>query len=285
VNITQDCSFFTSTDKCIGTTHIVDAGFNPRTIANMSMDQNRKYAMVFIPVIILIIIGFLFFFRKKQVNPVTGKTQYIDLSPQEEIAAGLLCAPDMAARFNGLYPDTESQNRIKGIGEKLVSKSQAAKSPYQFDFHVLADSQIVNAYAFPGGQIFITWGLLKILENDDEVAAVLAHEIGHIIARHAGERLSGFSLPHPLADTVRATAFDSDQAGTYISDLVDMDYNQDEELEADHFAISCITAGGYKTGALLKVLENLEKELKGKPVGLARTHPVSESRLETLKPR
>jgi predicted Zn-dependent protease len=251
----------------------------------MIMDQNRKYALVFIPVIILIVIGFLHLFREKQVNPLTGKAQYINLSPREEIALGLLSAPDMAARFNGLYPGTETQSRIKGIGQTLVSKSQAGKSPYQFDFHVLADSQIVNAYAFPGGQIFITWGLFKILENEDEVAAVLAHEIGHIVARHVGERLSGFSLPHLLADTIQATSFDADQTSSYIGDLVDMDYDKDEELEADHFATGYMTASGYKAGALLKVLERLEKELKEKPEGWTRAHPVSESRLEALKSR
>ena len=120
------------------------------------------------------IIGFsvLKYFFTTSINPVTGQKQHVSMSPEQEIAMGLQSAPQMAAQFGGEYNDPKVQNAIKAIGSKLVKSTQAANSPYRFEFHVLADPETINAFALPGGQIFITVGLLKRLENEHEIAGV-----------------------------------------------------------------------------------------------------------------
>ena len=97
---------------------------------------------------------------------------------------GVQVAPEMARRFGGVDRDERLRQTVKAVGEKIVAQSIAAQSGYPFDFHVLADEQTVNAFALPGGQIFITVALLERLKTDERLAGVLSHEVGHVIARH-----------------------------------------------------------------------------------------------------
>ena len=102
---------------------------------------------------------------------------------------GVQSAPEMAAQHGGLHPDNRSQTYIDQVGQKLVNASMARDSPYRFDFHLLRDDQSINAFALPGGQIFITNALLSRLQNEDQVAGVLGHEIGHVLGKHSAERI------------------------------------------------------------------------------------------------
>jgi len=89
--------------------------------------------------IIMAVIALFSYFSKMQVNPITGKRQAVTMTPQQEIATGLQSAPQMAAEFGGLYEDQQLQDYVKSVGMKVVNNSEAAKSPYQFNFHLLAD--------------------------------------------------------------------------------------------------------------------------------------------------
>ena len=142
-------------------------------------------------VVALFAIGSYFF--QSSENPMTGETQRLAMTPEQEIALGTQSAPEMAAQMGGLSGNEKAQNLIKAIGSKLVSGSVAAKTQYKFNFYVLADPKTVNAFALPGGPIFITEGLLRHLKTEGEVAGVLGHEIGHVIARHSAERLASSS--------------------------------------------------------------------------------------------
>ena len=139
-----------------------------------------------------IIVAFAFIKRcgNKTVNPYTNRVQNITMEPSEEIAIGRQSAPQMAQQHGGLHHDTKLQELIDDIGEKLVNSSMARETPYQYDFHLLADEQTINAFALPGGQIFMTYGLLSKLQNKDQVAGVLGHEIGHVLGRHSAERIA-----------------------------------------------------------------------------------------------
>ena len=235
--------------------------------------------------IIVISAGIVFFFsRKTQINPVTGKKQHIILKPQEEVALGIQSAPDMAVKFGGLYGNTDLQNRVKNIGRKLAAVSQVNKAPYQFDFHVLADSQTINAFSFPGGQVFITKGLLDIFKTDHELAALLSHEIGHVIARHAGEKLSGYTNLREFSDdTIHVGEYSSEVTNEYITDLTNINFDDSQEEEADRFGIFYMKAGGYNPAVLLKILRKLEAESESRQIEYIQKHPVSESRLENIQ--
>ena len=95
----------------------------------------------------------------------------------KEIALGLQAAPEMAQQFGGLDPNENDQAVVDEIGVRLLQASPAGQSPYEFDFHLLADPQTVNAFALPGGQIFITEALYRELETEGQLAGVLGHEV------------------------------------------------------------------------------------------------------------
>src|SRR5205085_11027195 len=114
-----------------------------------------------------------------EVKPVTGEKQHIALNTDQEIALGLQAAPQMVAEMGGEVPSSDPQAQtVKEIGQRVWQSSDARRSPYKFAFHLLADPKTINAFALPGGQIFITRGLLTKLENEAQLAGVLGHETG-----------------------------------------------------------------------------------------------------------
>lgn len=142
------------------------------------------------------------FLRKcsqEEVNPYTGKKQAISLSPEQEIAIGLQSASQMTQQHGGLYPNKEYQFLVDNIGNKLTNNSIARKTPYKYEFHLLADKNTINAFALPGGQIFITFALFSQLQNEDQLAGVLGHEIGHVLGKHSNERITNANFWKTLA--------------------------------------------------------------------------------------
>src|ERR1044071_7632720 len=119
-------------------------------------------------------------------NPVTGEKQRVRLTAEQEVELGRKLAPQMAAQFGGLSSDP-ARELVSRVGARIAKQSAASRTSYRFDFHLLADRKTVNAFALPGGQIFITEALLKLLGSEDEVAGVLGHEVGHVLARHSAE--------------------------------------------------------------------------------------------------
>ena len=243
-------------------------------------------------ILMLGIIGFsiLKYFLTSSVNPVTGEKQHVSMTPDQEIAMGLQSAPQMAAEFGGEYGDPKVQNAIKAIGNKLVKSTQAANSPYQFDFHVLADPETVNAFALPGGQIFITVGLLKRLENENQIAGVLGHEIGHVINRHSAEHMSKQGLLQGLVQGVAVGASgDGSGMGTaqiaqYVGSMVNMKFGRDDELESDKFGLHYMFEAGYKPEQMIRVMEILQEASGGQRQSeFASTHPRPENRIAKIK--
>ena len=124
----------------------------------------------------------LLFLSACTVNPVTLKREFNVVSEEREIRLGRNAAPAVAQQFGGVYDDYELQKYIDEVGQRLVEVCD--RNYLQYQFHVI-DSPILNAFALPGGFIFITRGLLAELENEAQLAGVLAHEIGHVVARHS----------------------------------------------------------------------------------------------------
>ena len=117
------------------------------------------------------------YYSHVEVNPVTGEKQRIALSAEQEVALGLEAAPEMARQMGGeVDPTHPAAALVREVGARVVAGSVAARSPYPFEFHLLADGETVNAFALPGGQVFMTAGLLTRLKDEAEVAGVLGHE-------------------------------------------------------------------------------------------------------------
>jgi predicted Zn-dependent protease len=226
-----------------------------------------------------------YFFQSSE-NPITGETQRIAMTAEQEIALGQRSAPEMAAQLGGISRNEQASRVVKAIGERLVAGSVAAKAPYRYSFHVLADPRTVNAFALPGGPIFITEGLLRLLRTEAEVAAVLGHEIGHVIARHSAERLAKQQLTQGLIAAVAMGSGDytTAQLAQMVGGMINMKYGREDELESDALGVRIMAEAGYDPRAMLRVMEVLEKASGGsrQPEFLS-THPNPGNRQEHIK--
>jgi predicted Zn-dependent protease len=120
---------------------------------------------------IIALFAIVTYYSSTSENPLTGETQRVAMTPEQEIALGYKSAPQMAAQMGGLSQNEKARALVHRVGEKLVAESVAAKSPYKFSFHLLADPRTVNAFALPGGPIFITEGLLRLLKSSPACSA------------------------------------------------------------------------------------------------------------------
>ena len=246
-------------------------------------------------IIALIIAGISLFsyYRLRSKNPVTGETQHVSLTVDEEIALGLHAVPEMAAQFGGLLQDQEAQLLVDDVGQRIVARSAANKSDYRFEFHVLADMKTVNAFALPGGQIFITAALLEKLKTTGQVAGVLGHEIGHVVGRHGAEHLAKAQLTQGLTGAAVIAAYDpnnprSTQASAAIAmmigQLINMKFGRDDELESDKLGVQYMVEAGYDPRSMIKVMEVLrEASQGGAPPEFFSTHPNPDRRIERIE--
>src|SRR2546423_3246360 len=143
----------------------------------------RGLNMRVIVAIVIAIIGVVGYLAKRTTNPVTGETQYVSLNPRQEIALGLEAAPQMAQQMGGEMPASDPRAAfVREVGRHIVQSSDAGKpeSPYasNFQFHLLRDPDTINAFALPGGQIFITLGLDNKLQAEAQLPGAPGHESG-----------------------------------------------------------------------------------------------------------
>ncbi len=239
-------------------------------------------------IIALIMAGFTLFqyYAKSSQNEITGETQYVDMTSDEEIALGLQSAPYIIKEYGGLYPDQKMQNIVKAVGTKIVRNSVAKKSPYPYQFHLLADPNTINAFALPGGQVFITYALFSKLESEDQLAGVLGHEIGHVIARHSAERIADQALTEGLtgAVVVATGTQQSAQMAQMVSNMINMKYGRGQELQSDELGVRFMLEAGYDPEGMTGVMKILEEAGNGhEQPEFASTHPSPENRIQRIQ--
>ncbi len=229
----------------------------------------------------------------KRVGTAVTKT-FQDITPEQEYYVGRTVAATVLAQYKA-YPADDLNGYLNRLGQALA---QFSTKPETFGgYHFLAlDSNDINAFAAPGGLILVTRGLLKCCQNEDELAAVLAHEIGHvekvhglraiktgrlnsaltILAVEAGKNLAG----EQLAEVTKA--FDesiNDISGT----LMNSGYSRKLEYEADAAAVAILKQAGYNSGALVAMLENMAKNWDASRKDFAATHPAPADRIKELQ--
>ena len=236
--------------------------------------------------LVIALMAIITYFSSTSENPLTGEKQRVAMTPEQEIALGYQSAPQMAAQMGGVSQNEKARALVRQVGDSLVAKSFAAKSPYKFSFHLLADPRTVNAFALPGGPIFITEGLLRLLKTEAELAGVLGHEIGHVIARHSSERLAKQQLTQGLlgALVVGSGDYSAAQIGQVVGSMINMSYGREDELESDALGIRIVAEGGYDPRALIRVMEVLAKASGGsRQPEFFSTHPAPENRAARIK--
>lgn len=232
------------------------------------------------------------YFGSRVANPVTGEEQYINITREQEIALGLQAAPQMARQFEGLHPSDEAQRLVDQVGGRLLAESWASSSDYPYDFHVLADDDTINAFALPGGQVFITAGLLEQLGTEGQLAGVLAHEIGHVIGRHGAEHMAKQQLTGGLTGALVLATYDPDdpstqrtaQVAALIGSLINMKFGRDDELESDRWGVEIMAEAGYDPRSMIEVMQVLAAASEGAgPPEFFSTHPNPDRRVDRIR--
>jgi beta-barrel assembly-enhancing protease len=244
-------------------------------------------------IIALVIAGgvLLRYYSSSSVNPVTGRTQHISMSHHDEMVLGMNSAPEMARQMGGVSPDTRLDQLVDRVGARLVAVLPADAPPYSYEFHVLEDDATVNAFALPGGQIFITEALLSRLETEGQLAGVLGHEIGHVVGRHGAEHMEKAKLTQGLVGAVGVAASDSPEGAraaqavaSMVGNMITMKYGRNDELESDALGLQFMHAAGYDPRALIRVMEILREASGGnasRPEFMS-THPDPGNRIERI---
>jgi len=226
-------------------------------------------------------------------NPVTGDSDFVLMSEDNEIAIGRKTHPKIIKRY-GLYKDPALQNYVQEIGARVASKSHRNNLIYRF---TVLDSEQVNAFALPGGYIYITRGLLAYINSEAELAAVLGHEIGHVTARHGARQQSAATLTNILGAVIGARTGSSaaQNVGNLLGSALVRGYGREHELEADKLGAEYLARSDYDPDAMIDVIrilknqELFEKKLAQKENRKARTyhgvfatHPDNDKRLQDV---
>ncbi len=241
----------------------------------------------------VVIVSLIAYFGSQSTNPVTGDVQHIGMTPAQEIAMGLQAAPELAGQFGGYDDNPADQQRVRQIGLRLVYESPAGATSYEFDYHLLADNQTVNAFALPGGQIFITRALYDHLQTDGELAGVLGHETGHVVARHSAEQIARSQLTQGLPGAAVIAACDpnspngciaASEVAAIVGQLINMQFSRAEETEADWLGVCFMHNSGYNPQDMVKamqVIDSLNREPRS-PEFLT-THPDPGSQIAQIQ--
>ena len=219
-------------------------------------------------------------------NPVTGQREVSLISEAEEIEIGRRGDAEIR-REMGVYTDDEMQRYVSGIGERIASVSHRPQLPWTF---TVLDDQAVNAFALPGGFVYVTRGLLAHLGDEAELAGVLGHEVGHVTARHVSQQYSrsaGGSLAVLLASIfVPGVAPFGDLANVGLGTLF-LKYGRDDELESDRLGVEYSTRAGWDPTGVPRFLATLSRldalSERGIPNWLS-THPDPGSRVLKAQP-
>lgn len=233
--------------------------------------------------------------RPGDVNQITGERQRVVFTEEaDEVQMGLQAVGEMKRQFGGPDPDPQDQAWVRRVGEQLLTaldetlEPGGRRNPYRddFQFTLLADPKTVNAFALPGGQVFITRALFRDLKTEGQLAGVLAHEIGHVLERHGNERMAQQQLFEGLAAAGGIAGGDANSArmAQAVSGMISMKYGREDELEADQWGVRISYLAGYDPRAMIGVMEVLDRASRGQsPPEFLSTHPSPPHRVQYIK--
>jgi len=223
-------------------------------------------------------------------NPATGRTQINILSQNREITLSRQAQAGFVDSYGGQIPSPQIQQYVASIGQRLAAVSERPGLPWAFR---VVDSSVVNAFALPGGQVFVTRGLLAKLDNEAQLAGVLGHEIGHVTAQHIGQQMTqqlllqtavigvNLATEHSDHDWLRVLGIGAQAGGAVYL----LKFGRDQEIEADTLGLRYMARVGYSPIGQLQVMQILEEsssQQTNQPKILL-THPLPETRRRHLE--
>ena len=221
-------------------------------------------------------------------NPVTGKNELALVSESQEIAMGQEYAQQIVKTM-GVYREQKVQDYVSGLGTALAARSERPQLPWAF---YVMDDPTVNAFALPGGSIFITRGIMTHMNNEAELVGVLGHEIGHVTARHSVQQMSrqqlaqiGLGVGSILSSTVAQYAGLASQG----LGVLFLKYGRDAETQADELGFRYMVRDQYDPRAMATMFETLQRvsdlEGAGRIPEWASTHPDPGNRVQATMER
>jgi len=222
-------------------------------------------------------------------DPVTGKSQLMLVSENQEIQVDKQNSPHQFSSDYGQLQDKPLNNYIDQTGKKMSALTHRPHMPYSFRG---VNATYINAYAFPGGSIAVTRGILIALENEAELAALLGHELGHVNARHTAEQMSKSVLTSAFVGGVAIYAGTkssglgqlASQLGMVGAGALLASYSRDNEREADALGLEYMVRSGYNPNGFIGLMDVLRGMSKHKPSVIElmfATHPMSDERYQT----
>jgi predicted Zn-dependent protease len=220
--------------------------------------------------------------------PYTGRSQLQLVSPDEEAKMGVQSYQEIVSKAT-VSTDQQATAMVQRVGSRIAAVTDLK---YQWEFKLIADDKQANAFALPGGKVAVYTGILPITRDEAGLAAVLGHEIGHVVARHGGERLSqqmgvqtvtqiaaGMASSNPATVQLVATALG---AGAQYGVL--LPWSRQQESEADHIGIILMAKAGYDPHASVELWKRMQAAATGqRPSEWLSTHPSEATRIQQLE--
>ena len=218
------------------------------------------------------------------VNPATGERQFMLMSESQEIEMGREADVTITESL-GLYESDALQSAVANIGNELASRSERPALPWSFK---LVDDPMVNAFALPGGFIFVTRGIMAALNSEAELAGVIGHEIGHVTARHSASQMSRQQLQQIGLGVGSILSSDVASVAGVLSaglGLLNMRYSRGDESQSDELGVRYMSRAGYDPNALVGVFQTLALAGggEGRLPEWASTHPDPVNREEDIR--
>jgi predicted Zn-dependent protease len=229
-------------------------------------------------------------------NPETGERFFNTLSAEQEIQIGQQAAPELTEQFGGKVPDQQLQAYVTEIGQRLAQHTSGEFHDLPWEFTLL-DSGVINAFALPGGKVFISRGLMEKMNSEAQLAGVLGHEIGHVSAQHTARRIGQATILNAGLAAAGLAVGMSDEASALRKygqvavpalaiggNLYILKFGRDEEAQSDYLGMRYMVKAGYNPRAQLEVMEILKAEggRGGAPEFLS-THPLPDTRIRKIE--
>jgi len=224
-------------------------------------------------------------------NPATGRNEVVFISTSSEVNIGKSAASQISQKYK-LSENQRDLDRLNRIGNHVAQASD--RKDLEYKFYIIEDDKL-NAFTIPGGHIYFFKGLYDILD-EDEIACVIAHEIGHVAARHTVKRLEA-ALGYQVISTIALAAYasgkeDRQKRASYIAyagatafNVASLGYSRKDEFEADSLAVKYAIASNFDPRGMIGALKKLdENKKKGLPVPyMLRSHPYTQDRIARIE--
>lgn len=238
--------------------------------------------------IAVMVLGLLITLSGCSVNPATGQKQLNFISDSQEISMGIDAAPQFTQSYGGPVPSQSVCSYVTEMGGKLANVCERPDLPWEF---TIVDSSVINAFALPGGKVFLSRGLADKLTNEAQLAGVIGHEIGHVTAQHIGQQMTRAMIIQGIGVGLAAAGEQTDNemlkvlgVGTTVGGTVYMlKFGRDQESQADELGVRYMTRLGYNPVGQVQVMQVLkEASGGGSQMEMLSTHPLPQTRIDRL---